>query len=39
MNEGIHVHVLANENSFVVNLFNLSDVEREICGSISTLQV
>ena len=39
MNEEIHIHVLADENSFVVNLFNLSDVEREICGSISVKEM
>ena len=35
MNEEVHIHVLPDENSFVVNLFNLSDQEREIGGSIS----
>ena len=35
MNEEAHIHVLAEENCFVVNLFNLSDTEREIGGSIS----
>ncbi len=35
INEEIHVHALAEENSFVVNLFNLSDQTRTIEGSIS----
>jgi hypothetical protein len=35
MGEEIHVHVLPEEQSLVVNLFNLSDKERVIEGSLS----
>ena len=35
MGEELHVHALPDENAFVVNLFNLSDTERIIQGSIS----
>ncbi|MGC9359321.1 MAG: hypothetical protein ACP5G7_02970 [Anaerolineae bacterium] len=35
MDEEIHVHVLADEQSLVVNLFNLSDEERVVEGSLS----
>lgn len=34
INEEIHVHVLPEENAFVVNVFNLSDETRVIKGSI-----
>jgi len=34
INEEIHVHVLPHEPAMVVNLFNLSDQDREISGSI-----
>ncbi len=34
MGEGIHLHVLPDEESFVVNLFNLSDEEQVIEGSL-----
>ena len=32
INEEIHLHVLADKNAFVVNLFNLSDETRTISG-------
>jgi hypothetical protein len=35
MGEEIHVHALPGENAFVVNLFNLSAVERVVEGAIS----
>jgi hypothetical protein len=35
INEEIHLHVLAREHAFVVNVFNLSDQERTIGGSIA----
>jgi hypothetical protein len=35
MGEEIHVHALAGENAFVVNLFNLSSEERIIQGGIN----
>jgi len=35
ISEAIHVHALPQENAFVVNLFNLSNEEREISGSIA----
>jgi hypothetical protein len=35
INEEIHLHVLPEENAFVVNLFNLSDQPRTITGSIA----
>lgn len=34
ISEEIHLHVLPRENSFVVNLFNLSDGKRTVGGSI-----
>jgi hypothetical protein len=34
INEEVHLHVLPEENAFVVNLFNLSEENREIGGSI-----
>jgi hypothetical protein len=34
INEEIHFHVLPEENAFTVNVFNASDKEREIAGSI-----
>jgi hypothetical protein len=34
INEEIHLHALPEENAFVVNVFNLSDKEREIGGGI-----
>jgi hypothetical protein len=34
MHEEAHVHALPDENAFVVNLFNLSDADRVIDGSI-----
>jgi len=39
MHEEVHVHVLRDENAFVVNLFNLSDEAREVSGSISFAQM
>ena len=33
--EEIHVHVLPEDNAFVVNLFNLSDEPRRIAGGVS----
>jgi len=36
MNEEIHLHVLPAENRVVVDIFNLSDQERRIEGSIPT---
>ena len=33
INEEVHLHVLPEENAFVVNLFNLSDQKRTISGS------
>ncbi len=35
MHEEAHVHVLPDENAFVVNLFNLSDESRVISGDIT----
>ncbi|MFH1741081.1 MAG: discoidin domain-containing protein [bacterium] len=35
MNEEIHLHVLPEENAFVVNLFNLSNETRTISGSMN----
>jgi len=35
MHEEAHVHVLSEENAFLVNLFNLSDERRVISGSIA----
>ena len=35
MHEEAHLHVLPDENAFVINLFNLSDESRVISGSIS----
>ena len=35
INEDIHLHVLPEENAFLVNLFNLSDQPRTIGGSIA----
>jgi hypothetical protein len=35
INEEIHLHVLPQENAFVVNLFNLSDQPRTVGGSIA----
>lgn len=34
ISEEIHLHVLPQENAFVVNLFNLSDEKRTISGGI-----
>lgn len=34
VNEEIHLHVLREENAFVVNLFNLSDQRRRIEGAV-----
>jgi hypothetical protein len=39
MCEQVHVHVLRDENAFVVNLFNLTDETREVSGSISFAQM
>jgi hypothetical protein len=35
LGEDVHVHALADENAFVVNLFNLSDETRTISGTIA----
>jgi hypothetical protein len=35
INEEIHLHVLPEENAFVLNLFNLSDQPRSIAGRIA----
>ncbi|MBI2929017.1 MAG: hypothetical protein HYY24_25415 [Verrucomicrobia bacterium] len=35
ISEEIHLHVLPEENAFVVNLFNLSDQPRTIAGSLA----
>jgi hypothetical protein len=35
LNEEVHLHVLPEENAFVVNLFNLSDESRIISGTVS----
>ena len=32
INEGIHLHVLPEENAFVINMFNLTDTPRTITG-------
>lgn len=37
--EDVHLHVLPEENAFVVNLFNLSDEKRTIGGSIDLAQL
>ncbi|MCL5096515.1 MAG: hypothetical protein M1608_03070, partial [Candidatus Omnitrophica bacterium] len=39
INEEIHLHVLPQDNAFVVNLFNLSDQTRTISGSIPLDQI
>lgn len=39
INEEIHIHVLPHDNSFVVNLFNLSDEPRTIKGEISCAEI
>ena len=35
INEEIHLHVLREEEAFVVNIFNLSDTRRRIAGSVA----
>jgi hypothetical protein len=35
MNEEVHVHVLPDENAFVVNLFNVSDEPRVVKGAMT----
>jgi len=39
ISEEIHLHVLPDDNSFVVNLFNLSDEPRTINGEISLKEI
>lgn len=39
MHEEAHLHVLPDENAFVVNLFNLSNESRVISGSISSEEI
>ena len=34
ISEEIHLHVLPEDNAFTVNLFNLSDKKKTVCGSI-----
>ena len=39
ISESIHLHALPEENSFVVNLFNLTDEEQIVSGSIAVNEI